>query len=72
MPPLDVTVTDKLFFKYFIEDVSDLDNILLLLNLSNKKDLQVYINLVEYPSIERNQHVFVIGDIPKPILMAKL
>ena len=39
MPPLSATVTDSLFFKYTIEDLSDLENLLLLLNVSNKRDL---------------------------------
>lgn len=39
LQPVDATVTDSAFFKYTIEDVSDLDNLHLLLNVSKKRDL---------------------------------
>jgi hypothetical protein len=37
--PIPATVNDSVFFKYTIQDVSDLENMLLLLNVSKKKDL---------------------------------
>ena len=39
MAPLQATVVDSLFFKYTIQDTSDLENMLLLLRVSNRKDL---------------------------------
>ena len=47
--PITSTVTDSVFFKYTIQDLSDLDNQLLLLNISKRKDLQIYIHRIEYP-----------------------
>ena len=70
MPPMETTVTDSLFFKYTIEDTSDLENMLLLLNVSKKKDLQIYINSRSYPSDLRNEYEFAVGDIPEQVIRA--
>ena len=45
--PVTATVTDSLFFRYDIEDTSDLENLLLLLNISNRKHLQVYVHKIK-------------------------
>ena len=37
--PFQATVIDSIFFKYTIQDTSDLENMLLLLRISNRKDL---------------------------------
>ena len=70
MPPLQATVTDSLFFKYTIENTADLENMLLLLNISKKEDLQVYIHKNSYPSDLFNEHDYALGDIPEHVLRA--
>ena len=67
-PPLSVTVQDSVFFKYTIEDTSDLEQMLLLLNVSKKKDLQVYMHCKSYPSDLFNEHDYALGDIPEHVL----
>ena len=70
MPPLEATVTDSLFFKYTIENKADLENMLLLLNVSKRNDLQVYIHKNSYPSDLFNEHDYALGDIPEHVLRA--
>ena len=72
MAPLNVTVSDSVFFKYTIEDLSDLENLLLLLNVSNKTDLQIYMHGNRYPSAKHDEHLYAIGDLPKPLLQDML
>ena len=48
--PTTVTVSDCAFFKYSIEHKSELEKVLLLLNISVKNRIQVYINKKPYPS----------------------
>ena len=63
------TVMDSMFFKYVIEEnTSELEHLLLLLNLSKRKDLQVYIHHAAYPSIAINEHDYSLGDLPDNIL----
>ena len=64
LAPLTATVSDSLFFKYQIQDTTDLENLLLLLNISNRKHLQVYIHKNSYPSQTVLEHEYAIGDIP--------
>ena len=70
MPPFETTVTDSLYFKYTIEDTSDLENMLLLLNVSNRKDLQIYIHSRTYPSDLFGEHEYALGDIPEHVIRA--
>ena len=70
MPPIQTTVTDSLYFKYTIEDTSDLENMLLLLNVSNRKDLQIYIHSRSYPSDLFGEHEYALGDIPEHVIRA--
>ena len=69
--PITSTVTDSVFFKYTIQDLSDLDNQLLLLNISKRKDLQIYIHRIEYPSDQFMDYEYALGDIP-PHVMSNL
>ena len=68
--PLQTTVTDSVFFKYTIQDTSDLENLLLLLNVSKKKDLQIFIHKTSYPSELRNEYDYALGDVPEHVLKA--
>lgn len=70
MAPFEATVTDSLFFKYTIEDTSDLENMLLLLNVSKRKDLQIYIHSRCYPSDLFREHEYALGDIPEHVIRA--
>ncbi len=70
MEPFQATVTDSIFFKYTISDTSDLENMLLLLNISKRKDLQVYIHKNSYPSEVFQEHEYALGDIPEHVLRA--
>ena len=70
MPPLHATVTDSLFFKYTIEDTTDLEHMLLLLRISKRKDLQIYISKNSYPSDLFREHDYALGDVPEHVLRA--
>ena len=70
MPPIETIVTDSLFFKYNIENTHDLENMLLLLNVSKKKDLQIYMHSRSYPSDHFNEHEYALGDIPEHVIRA--
>ena len=70
MPPFEATVNDSLFFKYTIEDTTDLENMLLLLNVSKRKDLQIYIHSRSYPSDLFREHEYALGDIPEHVIRA--
>lgn len=43
---------------------------LLLLNVSKKKDLQIYIHKASYPSDLHMEHEYALGDIPEHVLRA--
>ena len=47
--PVDVSISDSAFFKYTIQEEVCLDQLLHLLNISQKKNLEVYINKKGYP-----------------------
>ena len=66
--PTTVTVHDSAFFKYVLQDTSDLERLFLLLNVSNRKRLQVYIHKRNYPSELADEHEYAAGDIPNHIL----
>lgn len=68
--PTTATVTDSLFFKYVIQDTSDLENMLLLLNVSNRKHLQIYVHKNSYPSDIFTEHEYALGDVPEHVLRA--
>ena len=70
MEPFTTTVADSIYFKYTIEDISDLEQMLLLLNISKRKDLQVYVHRAAYPSHVFNDHEYALGDIPEHALRA--
>ena len=52
------------FFKYSIKDGSDLEELLILLNLSERKRLTAYIHWTTYPSQKKNEHGFCVGALP--------
>ena len=62
------TVTDCVFFNYFIEEKSDFENLLLLLNVSKKENLQVFINKQVYPGELNGEYNFVAGDLSDQII----
>ena len=62
------TVRDSLFFKYGIKDKSDFENALLLLNLSKKEHLEVYIGKNSYPSASLDEHLIAVGSVPDHVL----
>ena len=66
--PTTATVHDSVFFKYVIQDASDVERLFLLLNVSNRKRLSVYINRKNYPSQSTEEHAYAVGDIPEDIL----
>mmetsp|Transcript_36906 Transcript_36906/g.48500 ORF Transcript_36906/g.48500 Transcript_36906/m.48500 type:complete len:224 (+) Transcript_36906:560-1231(+) len=68
MGPFQATVADSIFFKYTIEDKSDLENLLLLLNISKKKDLEIYVHSQAYPTSEFNEHGYALGDVPEFVI----
>ena len=45
---------------------------LLLLNVSKKKDLTIYMHRNRYPSELKDEHEYAVGDIPKHMLHAML
>lgn len=61
-------VQDSAFFKFEISDTSDLENHLLLLNVSRKNNLRVFIHKKSYPSQLFNEHEYALGDLPADIL----
>ena len=65
---VQATVTDSLFFKYMIQPGADFESLLLKINLSNKRNLQVYIDKNRYPSCESNEYSFAMGDLPDSVL----
>ena len=70
MAPIEATVSDSVYFQYTIEDTSDLEQMLLMLNISKRKDLQVYIHRAAYPSHVFNDHEYALGDVPSHALKA--
>ena len=63
-------MVDSIFFKYSIQDTSDLENLLLLLNVSQRQNLQIYIHKNSYPSQDFSEHEYAVGDIPEHVLRA--
>ena len=67
--PYEATIgDDALFFTYSVESVEELENHLLLLNVSNRTKLQVYVHLHPFPD-EKNHH-YPLGDVPDYALKA--
>ena len=66
--PTPVTVHDSAFFKYVLQDTSDLERMFLLLNITNRERLQVYIHKRNYPSELPDEHEFAVGDLPDHVL----
>lgn len=65
--PLQATVTDKpLYFTYNLEHVEELENHLLLLNVSNRTKLQVYVHVHPFP--DSTYHHYPLGNVPKSAL----
>ena len=60
---MNVTIQDSLFFKYEIQSEEEtLDDVILLLNLSKKEHLQLYIDVNLYQSDTSNEFSFVAGE----------
>ena len=52
------------FFKYAIREKSDLEELLILVNLSERKRLAVYLHWTNYPSANKNEHDYCLGALP--------
>ena len=62
-----MTITDApLFFSYSIEEEKDPEDHLLLLNVSNRTKLQVYVHLHGLP--DEYNHYYPLGDVPQHVL----
>ena len=66
--PTPAVVKDSVFFKYTIKQKEDLDRVFLLLNVSVKEGIQVYISSKEYPSEAKGEHVYAVGDVPSHVI----
>jgi len=55
-----------LTFTYDLANIEELENTLLLLNVSNRKRLQVYVHNHTFP--DRNNHYYPLGDVGKKAL----
>ena len=67
-PAVTLKVKDSAFFRYNIEDTSDLERHFFLLNLSNRKDIAVYIHRKNYPSESEDEHEYALGQVPDKVL----
>ena len=65
---VDVSISDSAFFKYTIQAEVCLDQLLHLLKISQKQNLQVYMNKKGYPSSLPNQNTYALGDIPDQVI----
>ena len=63
-----VSKEEPLFFKHAIEDTSDLEELLVLLNVSERKKLQVFLHTKPYPSAKTHEHELCLGDVPDELL----
>ena len=63
-----VSIADSAFFKYTIDSKSDLERLNLLLNVSNRKNLQVFISKKQYPTEIDNENIYSVGDVPDRII----
>ena len=66
--PIQTVVEDCLFFKFEVQDClacPDLANELLLLNVSKKSDLQVFIGNDGFPGSEDDNYDYAVGDIKR-------
>ena len=52
------------YFKYVIKDDSDLEDLMILLNISQRSKLQIYLHWTHYPSVEKDAHDICLGDVP--------
>ena len=66
---IQATVTDSLFFKYMIQDTSDLERMQFLLKVSQKENLQIYLHKERYPGQASYEHSHAVGDLPEQVLL---
>ena len=67
--PYDATINKTpLYFTYSLAQVEALENHLLLLNVSNRTRLQVYVHLHPFP--DHTYHHYPLGDVPDKALKA--
>ena len=57
---------EPLFFSYSLESLAEPENQLLLLNVSNRTKLQVYLHLHPFP--DETSHHYPLGDVPQKAL----
>ena len=63
---LPITVKDSLFFKYDLEvneEHPDLSELLVLLNVSKRKNLTVFIGNENYPAQKNDDYDYAAGDL---------
>lgn len=56
------------FFKYTLENIDEWETDLVLLNLSNRSKLQVYVGSSPFP--DETKHEYPLGDVPRKVLKA--
>ena len=56
------------YFQYTIKKSDDLDDLLILINLSQKSKLQAFLHWTQYPSVKRGEHDYALGAVePKQV-----
>lgn len=64
-----MTVIDSVFFQFALNDTSDLENALFLLQLTTKKNIQVFVSKnCSYPGRGQGEHLLAFGDLPDSLL----
>ena len=65
--PYETTISDQPhFFTYSIAHIEDFERHLLLLNVSNRSKLQVYLHYYPFPDL--TNHYYPLGDVPNQAL----
>jgi hypothetical protein len=72
--PLNATcsIDQPKFFKYVIKDSSDLEDLMILLNVSERSKLQLYLHWTNYPSAKTSQHDYCLGAVQEEPLRKML
>ena len=60
------TVLRSKFFKFGVDQTKDIEDLKVLLQISKRKELQIYLHWEPFPSPEKFQYAF--GDLPKEVL----
>ena len=60
------------YFKYRIQDASDLEDLMILLNVSQKSKVQLFLHWTNYPSANKDEHDICLGNAPTEALKMML